>query len=213
MRLVCRECSAAYEAPDSLFGPQPREVRCNRCGYQWTVVGPASQGETRAPLPVPTAMPMPAPAPAPVPLPPLAAQPTVPPAAPAAAPIAEPEPVAATLLPADTERLADTLAARPVAPPVLRTEPAAPSTRALLGDIPAEAADIDMPDAEERRLSHELSFGETERHPLPERRSRGRGLWLLILIVVVIVIAAILFKPQLVDAVPALGSVYASVGL
>jgi len=189
MRLVCRECSAAYEAPDSLFGPQPREVRCNRCGYQWTVVGPASPGDVRAPVPMPA------------------------PAVPSPAPLPEAEPVTATLLPADTERLADTLAVRPA--PVLRVEPAAASTRALLGDIPAEAADIEMPDAEERRLSHELSFGETERHPAPITRSGGggRGLWPVILIVIVLVIGAILFKPQLIDAVPALGSIYASVGL
>jgi hypothetical protein len=133
------------------------------------------------------------------------------PAVPSPAPLPEAEPVTATLLPADTERLADTLAVRPA--PVLRVEPAAASTRALLGDIPAEAADIDMPDAEERRLSHELSFGETERHPAPVTHSRRRGLWPVILIVIVLVIGAILFKPQLIDAVPALGGIYASVGL
>jgi predicted Zn finger-like uncharacterized protein len=37
MRLVCPECSAAYDAPDTLFS-QSRDVRCNRCGFQWTVV-------------------------------------------------------------------------------------------------------------------------------------------------------------------------------
>jgi predicted Zn finger-like uncharacterized protein len=39
MRLVCPECSAAYDAPDTLFS-QSRDVRCNRCGFQWTVVAP-----------------------------------------------------------------------------------------------------------------------------------------------------------------------------
>jgi len=37
MRLVCPECSAAYDAPDTLFS-QSRDVRCNRCGFQWTVM-------------------------------------------------------------------------------------------------------------------------------------------------------------------------------
>ncbi len=70
MRLVCRECSAVYEAPDSLFGPQPREVRCNRCGYQWTVIGaPTEDGsvpvteqrESPVDLPAPATAPAPAP--------------------------------------------------------------------------------------------------------------------------------------------------------
>jgi predicted Zn finger-like uncharacterized protein len=55
MRLVCPECSAAYDAPDTLFS-QSRDVRCNRCGFQWTVVAspaapPAVVGLTSGTVP------------------------------------------------------------------------------------------------------------------------------------------------------------------
>jgi len=61
MRLVCLECSAAYEAPDNLFGSQPREVRCNRCGFQWTVV--ATRSEDNVAPAAPSTSPVQAPSP------------------------------------------------------------------------------------------------------------------------------------------------------
>lgn len=212
MRLVCRECSAAYEAPDSLFGPQPREVRCNRCGYQWTVVGPAqavnSGGEPAAAEPLTPAPALPAPA---APMPPFGSDAAP---LPQSAPLAlqegtmPPSPAAPPVSPRPPESV-------PPAAAALRAGPAAASTRALIGEPPPEDEAEPVPDAEERRLSHELSFGETER-PTVVRKSRGhslRGVWLVILVILVVIIAAVLFKPQLVGAMPGLAGLYASVGL
>ena len=200
MRLVCRECSAAYEAPDSLFGPQPREVRCNRCGFQWTVTGPAkpaTAGAGAAPL---------------SPMPPVPAAPAPAPAEQAAAPTPQPgvqQPPAAT----NPARTTETPAVKPPGPVPLRAEPAAASTRALIGDPPADAAEIILPDGEERRLSHELSFGDMEHQPAQRKPHSFRPIWFVILVVLVLIIAAILFKPQLVGAFPGLDALYAIIGL
>lgn len=221
MRLVCRECSAAYEAPDTLFGAQPREVRCNRCGFQWTVVGAVKavtvagpQTEGAPPKTSLGGMP-----------PEFMRGPAMPPDTPAAAPGSTAEDA-----PAKTSALADSLAGplpgrtpdpilpKPPAPDLVVAQPVvappSPATRSLLTREETEA-DLEMGDPEERRLSHELSFGETERAPAAHRaaRSRGRSLWLLVMLVVVVIIAAILFKPQLLGAVPALGGLYAAIGL
>ncbi|MCB8880867.1 zinc-ribbon domain-containing protein [Acidisoma cellulosilytica] len=214
MRLVCRECSAAYEAPESLFGPQPREVRCNRCGYQWTVVRPASPSDTSA---APAPMPMPVPIPTTLAQPDVAANPPATPPAMPAMPAPAVAPTAAVMLPPDTARLADTLAPPPASPPAPAAAQAAEpigSTRALLADLEPAFDETDRPDSEERRLSHELSFGETEYYPAARKHRSTRGrIWLILLIVIVIIIAAILFKPQLVNAIPALDGLYAAVGL
>lgn len=212
MRLVCRECSAAYEAPDSLFGSQPRAVRCNRCGYQWDVVKPAVPSDTA---------PMPMPIPAPVAAAPLPTSPM-----PAAGPSA------AVILPEDSLQFVAGHAPRPApastpapaptpAPAVFPeradeadAESSRSTTRTLLADLAPEPDEMERPDAEERRLSHELSFGETEFRPTTGKpRRRWRGLTLAILILAVLVIAAILFEPQLISAFPVLDGVYAAVGL
>ncbi len=207
MRLVCPECSAIYEAPDNLFGPQPREVRCNRCGYQWSVTG--SRAESPAETAALSAAP---PAPAIAPAPPIL-QPAE------AVPVPPPPP-----LRQGAARLADSLAGslppeggvatRPPAPPIPVGEPAAASTRTLLAGVPAGET-IALPDAEERRLSHELDFGE------PERRQRVRDgsgntrriALAIILIIILVIIAAMIFKTEIIGAFPALRAAYAWVGL
>jgi predicted Zn finger-like uncharacterized protein len=232
MRLLCRECSAVYEAPDTLFGAQPREVRCNRCGYQWTVVGAvkavASGPQPVMPPPPPTAaggmppefMRGPAMPPSALPVASAVSTPDAPAAAPADAPPspAKPSILADNLAGPLPSRMPDPPTAEPVALEPVVAEPvvarAAPSTRSLL--LRNETEDeIAMGDPEERRLSHELSFGETERAPVAHRgpRSGWRGLWLLVMLIVVLIIAAILFEPQILSAVPALGHVYGAVGL
>jgi hypothetical protein len=100
------------------------------------------------------------------------------------------------------------------APMPLRMEPTAPSTRALLGDPLPDGEEMDLPDPEERRLSHELSFGDTERQLSAGPRPRSfRRIWVAILTIIIVIIAAILFQPQLVSAFPALDRLYALVGL
>jgi predicted Zn finger-like uncharacterized protein len=234
MRLLCRECSATYEAPDNLFGAQPREVRCNRCGFQWTVVGAVKAVPGAGPQPV-MASPEAAAAAGGIP-PEFMRGPAIPPAAPPVAPTVS-DPVsppavsatAAPVVPAKTSVLADNLAGPlpsrmssrmpdPLAAGPVVVEPVvappSPSTRSLLARGETEA-EIPMGDPEERRLSHELSFGETERAPVAHRASRGlwRGLWLVVMLIVVLGIAAILFEPQILSAVPALGHLYAVIGL
>ncbi|GAB0117551.1 zinc-ribbon domain-containing protein [Acidisoma sp. 7E03] len=226
MRLVCRECSAAYEAPDTLFGAQPREVRCNRCGFQWTVVGAvkAMPGATTQASP-PAASPAAVEAEPKVTMPPelirapeeasLRMTPQPEPVAAAERPAPEP-PAPVPAVAAGPSAIADQLAgplpdSRSVAP---AAAPHPPSTRTLLerdGAVP----DLDMGDPEERRLSHELSFGEVDHRPgvnRPVRRRRG-GLWLLLMIVIVLIVAAVLFEPQILSAVPGLHRVYSAVGL
>jgi len=238
MRLLCRECSATYEAPDNLFGAQPREVRCNRCGFQWTVVGAVKAVPGAGPQPVmapPEAaaaggggMPAefmrgPAMPPAAPPVAPTVSDPVSAPVSPAVSATASPVVPAKTSVLADNlagplpsrmpSRMPDPLAAGPVVvEPVVA--PPAPSTRSLLARGETEA-EIPMGDPEERRLSHELSFGETERAPVAHRASRGlwRGLGLVVMLIVVLGIAAVLFEPQILSAVPALGHLYAAVGL
>jgi predicted Zn finger-like uncharacterized protein len=223
MRLVCLECSAAYEAPDSLFGQQPREVRCNRCGYQWTVVGTRPEEQ-----PAPAGLTVGAPG-APMLVPSQAAEPPRP--RPAMAPPARPEPLAAAPPPppvpplqrpsrladvsASTAMPSDNLTDGEVPRPVLVVEPTAASTRTLLSSAPADKAYIAPPDPEERRLSHDLDFGETAR-PRPTSTGGGgtrRAVVILILLIILAGMAAVIFEAQVIAAVPALKSVYAQLGL
>jgi predicted Zn finger-like uncharacterized protein len=210
MRLVCLECSAAYEAPDNLFGTQPREVRCNRCGYQWTVIGsgptdhsaaatlsvgsehvaqPASAEATAMP---PASAPTPAPSPAPAPLParPPAVVPSLPP----------------SQSPVSTE----------LPPPAIVMEPSAESTRTLLTGAPEDEPIIPQQDPEEKRLSHELDFGVPERHQRPSSEGRG-GTRRLALVIIFLIIAlgvvAIVFENPITAAFPGLKSIYAGLGL
>ncbi len=210
MRLVCRECSAAYEAPDSLFGLQPREVRCNRCGYQWTVVGPVTPPADAAAHPAEPAPPPP-PAPRRDTLPPSSAQPGGVALA-AQADMTRMAEAPAPLVPPAAARPAVPQRAEPATAPA--GAPAAASTRTLIATAVTDGEAIALPDSEERRLSHELSFGDTERHLSTAERPRSlRRSWLVVLIVIVVIIAAILFKPQLVGVFPGLAPLYASVGL
>ncbi len=200
MRLVCLECSAAYEAPDNLFGTQPREVRCNRCGYQWTVIGSGptdnsaaatlSVGPEQASQPAsihPMATP---PAPAPPSARPQAAMPPLPPNQP---------PVAAELPPT------------PIA-----VEPSAESTRSLLAGAPQDESTIPQPDPEEKRLSHELDFGVPEREHLQSSKGGG-GTRRLALVVIFLIIAlgvvAVVFENPIIAAFPGLKSMYSGLGL
>ena len=94
-------------------------------------------------------------------------------------------------------------------------EPAAASTRTLLASAATDDADMAEPDSEERRLSHELDFDKPERQ---WRRSGGvggtrRAVVVLILLIIVAGIVAVLFKTQIVAAIPALTPIYAQVGL
>jgi predicted Zn finger-like uncharacterized protein len=41
MRLVCPECTAAYDVPDGMVGGAPRRVRCARCSHEWIFDPPA----------------------------------------------------------------------------------------------------------------------------------------------------------------------------
>ena len=216
MRLVCLECSAAYEAPDSLFGPQPREVRCNRCGYQWTVVASSPEANT-VPAGPSIAPPPPPPSPPPEPAPPRVA---MAPAKRADALAAPTPPPPSPMTVRRSASLADTLAGELTPSESLavnegpRSASAAESTRTLLSSGPREEAYIAPPDPEERRLSHDLDFGETAR---PPRASEGGGtrrtVVILILIILSVGIAAVVFEQQVVAAAPALKSIYAQLGL
>jgi predicted Zn finger-like uncharacterized protein len=219
MRLVCLECSAVYEAPDNLFGPQPREVRCNRCGYQWTVIG-ARPEESASPAALPVG---PAETPAPEIVPPPAAPP---PAAPMPA-----VPVAARMPVSGPSRLADSLAGPlPPAPdstqdstqdsaldpaiePPPLAEPATASTRTLLASGPADTPVLAAPDPEERRLSHELDFGDADRRRPARTGGARRAALLLVVLIVIVIIAAVLFKPQVIAALPQAKAAYTAVGL
>jgi predicted Zn finger-like uncharacterized protein len=201
MRLVCPECSATYEVSDSLFS-QSREVRCNRCGFQWTVVATAAEA---------------------------AATPAAVPAGPgtiAVAPVSVTPPAAAPTEPVSRLRDADLVSppvASPAAPldevvtrsvvPVL-DEPAPlpraaipPSTRRLF----VEAQDDGLPrgpDAEERLLSAELDYRS------PHRRGGGWVSMVLVLAVIAAAVAAIvLCEKQIVAAYPPAAAYYADIGL
>lgn len=206
MRLICRECSAIYEAPDELFASQPREVRCNRCGYQWVV--PAA---TPAPAPVEASIDAPVAPSAPPPV----SEPTAPPAAPHVEDIAPP----AAAHPVDAEPTTRDSDTRPITPQPLASPPesdppaaAAPSTRVLLDGRKPAVHTPGTPDPEERRLALDTIFAShgTTGH---RRGMGGWGLWLTAMVIIVVVIAAILFEPQLVHAVPALAKIYAAFGL
>jgi hypothetical protein len=136
------------------------------------------------------------------------------------------EPIVAAAAPPlrTTSQLADSLAGPlpprepPVAaepPPAAVAEPPAPSTRSLLAGAPSAAPLIAAPDPEERRLSHDLDFGESERRrrPNPEKGSARRGALILILLIILAIIAAMIFRTQIIAAVPATKGAYAAVGL
>jgi hypothetical protein len=125
-----------------------------------------------------------------------------------------------------SSRLADSLAgpvppqppprATEVTSPAVVVEPQAASTRSLLANGAATAPVLeDGPDPEERRLSHELDFGEGERGRRTGEGGGGarRAALLLIALIVVVIIAAVMFKPQIIAAVPATKAAYTSVGL
>ncbi len=236
MRLVCPECAAAYDAPDNLFGPQPRQVRCNRCGYQWSVIGAATTTATEmATAPAVEALPEPPPptqpramptppvldaAPVAVMAPPEVAAPaSLPPVAPRIPdPIPEPEPELPPFRSSGSSRLADTLAG-PRAPVLDETSgevilPAstAASTRKLFGGV-AAADPVEMgPDPEERRLSAELDFGKPERYGR-EKSGTGRIILVLIALIIIVAVAAVIFKDNIIAVVPSAESLYAAVGL
>jgi hypothetical protein len=90
----------------------------------------------------------------------------------------------------------------------------AESTRSLLSSGSRENAYMAPPDTEERRLSHDLDFGEAAR-PRLAREGGGtrRAVVILILLILSAGVAAVIFETQIVDAVPALGSIYAQLGL
>lgn len=79
MRIVCPNCHATYEVPESILAGPPRMVRCARCGAEWApeaaVAGPAPDPappaapdhEPQAALPAPQSEPAPEPPAAPPP--------------------------------------------------------------------------------------------------------------------------------------------------
>jgi hypothetical protein len=99
---------------------------------------------------------------------------------------------------------------------VLVAEPAAESTRALLSGGPDETADLMPPDPEERRLSHELDFGVADRQRRATNGGGGgtrRAVIILILLLILAGVGAVVFKTQIIAAVPALKPTYAQLGL
>jgi predicted Zn finger-like uncharacterized protein len=56
MRLVCPECTAAYDVPDSMLGGAARRVRCARCSHEW-IFDPAAQAAAPPSEPPPEAAP------------------------------------------------------------------------------------------------------------------------------------------------------------
>jgi predicted Zn finger-like uncharacterized protein len=243
MRLVCPECAAAYDVPDTMFGPQPRQVRCNRCGYHWSVIGAPVETAATTPViearpepPAPAMVP-PAPAPAPVPAPvvePVAvAPPPLPPASPpppmvepmvepVAEPVAEAIPEPAPALPpvqsSGSSRLADSLAG-PRAPLLDETSgevilPA--STAASTRKLFGGVAAADPADMGPDPEERRLS-AELD-FGKPERYSReksgsGRVVLVVIAIIIIVAVAAVIFKDNVVALVPSAEGLYAAVGL
>jgi hypothetical protein len=120
-------------------------------------------------------------------------------------------------------RLADTLAG-PLTPgenptvaevprPVLVVEPAAESTRTLLANAPPSETGIVPPDPEEKRLSHELDFGAADRQRAKSGGGTRRVVVILILLIILAGVAAVVFKTQIIAAVPALKPIYTQAGL
>jgi hypothetical protein len=99
--------------------------------------------------------------------------------------------------------------------PVPAVEPAAESTRALLASAPADEADVAAPDAEERRLSHDLDFGgpERQRRTSNDSGSTRRVAVILIVVVLLVCVAAVVFRTQIIAAAPALKPAYGALGL
>jgi predicted Zn finger-like uncharacterized protein len=201
MRLVCPECSATYEVSDSLFA-QSREVRCNRCGFQWSVVAATAEAGAMPAAAVPS-------------------HGTI-----GVAPVSVSPPVSAPAEPVSQIRDTDGVSAAvssPAAPPddvatgsvvPVLDEPAPlpraaipPSTRRLF----VEAQDDGQPrgpDAEERLLSAELDYRS------PHRRGGGWVSMVLVLAVIVAAVAAIILcEKQIVAAYPPAAAYYADLGL
>ncbi len=52
MRLICPNCQAQYEVPDSVMPPDGRDVQCSNCGNQWFQEHPSSaQSSFDTPVP------------------------------------------------------------------------------------------------------------------------------------------------------------------
>jgi predicted Zn finger-like uncharacterized protein len=68
MRIVCPNCSAAYDVPDSRISPS-RVVRCAKCVHEWTPLPVLAPAQAAAEAPVRTAGPASAPAPGSAPAP------------------------------------------------------------------------------------------------------------------------------------------------
>jgi hypothetical protein len=97
---------------------------------------------------------------------------------------------------------------------MLVMEPAAQSTRTLLASGSATEQMVPPPDPEEKRLSHELDFGETERLRRSSESGGGRRLGvILVLLIILAGIVAVVFETQITAAAPALKPIYAQLGL
>ncbi|MEO0664593.1 MAG: zinc-ribbon domain-containing protein, partial [Pseudomonadota bacterium] len=52
MRLICPNCDATYEVPDSVIPPEGRDVQCSNCGTTWFFdPNPQVEAETLPPEP------------------------------------------------------------------------------------------------------------------------------------------------------------------
>lgn len=63
MRLVCPNCDAAYEVPDSVIPIEGRDVQCSDCGQTWYQYHPENTPEVTEPAPEPEPEPPADPAP------------------------------------------------------------------------------------------------------------------------------------------------------
>ena len=119
MRIVCPNCHAAYEVPESLV-TGGKAVRCARCGTEWTPAAEAPPPPEAAPRPAPPEPPPPGHAPEPE-------HATEPEHAPEPEPLPEPSPIAVPPPP------------EPMAPPGLRAEPRLPGYRSRNVDTEDDA--------------------------------------------------------------------------
>lgn len=51
MRVTCPACTASYEVPDRMIGPEGRRLRCAKCGEQWTARREGAPAGPEAALP------------------------------------------------------------------------------------------------------------------------------------------------------------------
>lgn len=51
--LICPACSASYNIPASVLGPEGRKVSCKKCGHVWHAVAATSEAPPPAPQPTP----------------------------------------------------------------------------------------------------------------------------------------------------------------